>query len=162
MPLVVRPAVVADAPAIARVHLRAWQEAYAHLVPPGALDDLTEAEPARAERWAELVADDVTAVRVAERDGEVVGWSSASAGRGEAPPRELELEGIYVLASEYGSGAGQALLDATIGDRPAFLWMAADNPRAHAFYTRNGFVADGERAEHPLHGHPVVIARFVR
>lgn len=52
---------------------------------------------------------------------------------------------IYVLASEYGSGAAQALLDATLGDSPASLWVADPNPRAQAFYRRNGFLPDGER-----------------
>jgi hypothetical protein len=30
------------------------------------------------------------------------------------------------------------LLDAAVGSAPAFLWVAVDNPRAHAFYARNG------------------------
>ena len=29
------------------------------------------------------------------------------------------------------------------GDLPACLWALADNPRAHAFYRRNGFELDG-------------------
>ncbi|MCS6582511.1 GNAT family N-acetyltransferase [Curtobacterium citreum] len=39
--------------------------------------------------------------------------------------------------------AVQALLDTVLADRPASLWVAADNPRAHAFYRRNGFTPDG-------------------
>jgi hypothetical protein len=50
---------------------------------------------------------------------------------------------IYVLRSADGSGAEQALLDAVLADRPASLWVAADNPRAHASYLRNGFRPDG-------------------
>jgi ribosomal protein S18 acetylase RimI-like enzyme len=156
----VRRAVSADAAAIARVHIASWRETYSRLLPPGALDDLDEA--ARASRWAEIVADDVTEVHVAVLDGRIVGWCSTGAGRDADAPRDLELEGIYVLAEAHGSGAGQALLDAGLGDRPAFLWSAEDNPRAQAFYRRNGFRDDGTRAEHPLHGHPVRIARFVR
>ena len=49
----------------------------------------------------------------------------------------------------HGSGTGQALLDAAVGDRPAFLWTAEDNPRAQAFYRRNGFIADGARKIEP-------------
>lgn len=52
---------------------------------------------------------------------------------------------INILASHYGMGVGQALLDAAIGDRPASLWVAEDNPRAQAFYRRNGFALDGAR-----------------
>ncbi len=158
--LTVRPALPADAAAIARVHVASWRETYSRLVPPGALDDLDVG--ARAERWAQIIADDVTDVWIAERSGEVLGWCSTGPGRGDEAPRDLELEGIYVLAAAHGSGAGQALLDAAIGDAPAFLWSAEDNPRAQAFYRRNGFVDDGTRSEHVLHGHPVRIARFVR
>lgn len=44
--------------------------------------------------------------------------------------------------------SGQRLLDAAIGDRDAFLWVFRDNPRAPAFYVRNGFAPDGaERVE---------------
>ena len=160
MPLVVRPAVLADAEEIARVHIASWRETYTRLVPTGALDDLDV--DARAERWSEIIGDERTAVCVAEHDGVVIGWASASPGREVGAPRDLELEGIYVLAAEHGGGAGQALLDAAVGDRPAYLWSAADNPRAQAFYRRNGFVDDGTRSEHPLAGHPVEIARFVR
>lgn len=56
-----------------------------------------------------------------------------------------ELDMIYQLASMHGSGSGQALLDATIADAPAFLWTAELNPRAQAFYRRNGFEPDGAR-----------------
>ncbi len=34
-------------------------------------------------------------------------------------------------------------MDAVIGEQPAFLWVAEDNPRARAFYARNRFRADG-------------------
>lgn len=30
-----------------------------------------------------------------------------------------------------------------MGDGPAQLWVARDNPRAYAFYRRNGFRPDG-------------------
>ena len=160
MVVVVRPATVADAAEIARVHIAAWRETYTRLLPPGALDDLDPV--VRAERWTEIIGDDSTDVWVAEHDGMIIGWASASAGRDVDAPRDLELEGIYVLAAEHGGGAGQALLEAAISDRPAYLWSAADNPRAQAFYLRNGFSDDGTRSEHPLAGHPVTIARFVR
>jgi L-amino acid N-acyltransferase YncA len=162
VPLVVRLAVAEDAAAIADVHILSWRETYTRLLPAGALDDLDDERPLRIRRWTDIIGDDVTTVVVAERDGEIVGWASASAGRHDDAPRPLELEGIYVRGSEHGLGTGQALLDATVGDRRAYLWVAADNPRAHAFSRRNGFVDEGVRAEHPLHGHQVAIARFLR
>ena len=83
------------------------------------------------------------AIWVAEVDGEIVGWANTSGGRDDDAPRDLELEGLYVLDAHHGTGVGQALLDASIGERPAYLWAIADNPRAHAFYRRNGFELDG-------------------
>ena len=67
-----------------------------------------------------------------------------------------------MLASHYGSGAGQLLLDAAVGSSGAYLWIADDNPRAFAFYTRNGFVPDGATGSHELAGTPVRILRMVR
>ena len=41
-------------------------------------------------------------------------------------------------------GAGRALLEAVIDPaESAALWVADPNPRAHAFYRKHGFVADG-------------------
>jgi len=49
----------------------------------------------------------------------------------------------YLMAVEHGTGVGQMLLDTTIGQKPAQLWVLAANHRAIAFYERNGFEFDG-------------------
>ena len=56
---------------------------------------------------------------------------------------------LYVLREHHGSGAGQALLDAVLGEEPAQLWVAEANPRAIRFYERNGFRADGATLTDP-------------
>jgi ribosomal protein S18 acetylase RimI-like enzyme len=160
MTITVRPAEIADARGIAEVHVRAWQEAYAHLVPADALAKQSVTQ--RTQRWAEIIRDDGTDVYVATEGTSILGWASAGASCDENPPRNRELQGIYVLASSYGSGAGQALLDAALGNVPAFLWVAEDNPRARAFYARNGFAPDGAEETHPLAGTPVKAVRLVR
>lgn len=157
MDAVIRPARVADAPGIARVHWDSHQTTY---VAPGRV------EREKVEAWTMVIrvsfwtanlaiANEVypppegfhrMAIWVAEVDGEIVGWANTSAGRDADGPRDLELEGLYVLDAHHGTGVGQALLDAAVGDRPAYLWVLADNPRARAFYRRNGFEPDG--AEH--------------
>jgi len=156
---VVRPAVEADAGAVASVHVQAWREAYAHLLPAATLDALDVAE--RATAWAAIIRAR-TRVWIAERGGMTVGWASTGPGREEGAPADLELEGLYVLRSEYGSGAGRALLEAAIGNAAAYLWVAAENPRARRFYERSGFVADGTRAEKRLAGTPVDVVRYHR
>ncbi len=159
--VVVRRATTSDATAIASVHVRAWQESYAHLVPADALGGLDVHR--RAEVWSSILEEGTTDVRVAETgDGTVIGWASAGPGRAAAPPRPLELEGIYVLASWYGSGAGQVLLDTLLGTEPACLSVASDNPRSHAFYRRNGFRPDGVTEVYPMLGVEVDVVRLVR
>jgi GNAT superfamily N-acetyltransferase len=61
---------------------------------------------------------------------------------------------FVLLPSEHGTGLGQRLLDAALGDAPASLWMTKDSPRALAFSRRNGSDLDGgekvgERWENP-------------
>jgi GNAT superfamily N-acetyltransferase len=167
----IRPATIADAPGIARVHWDSHQTTY---VEPGRVArDRVEAWTMadRVARWTAnlAIANDVyptpegfhrMAIWVAVVDGAVVGWANTSAGRDADRPRDLELEGLYVLDVHHGTGVGQALLDAAIGDRPAYLWALADNPRAHAFYRRNGFVADG--AEKVDEFWEITEVRFVR
>lgn len=149
-----------DAPGIAGVHIQAWRECYAHLLPAAVLAGLEHGP--REAMWLKTIAAGVSGIWVARHGTDIVGWAGAGAGRDDDGPRDRELTGIYVLASHYGSGAGQLLLDAAVGDAGAYLWIAEDNPRAFAFYTRNGFVPDGATAEHELAGTPVRIRRMVR
>ncbi|MCJ1715568.1 GNAT family N-acetyltransferase [Curtobacterium sp. VKM Ac-2922] len=158
--LTARPAEIADADAIARVHVQAWKEAYAHLLPAAFLDDRDVGQ--YAERWRTIIGSGSTDVAVADLDGVVVGWAAAGAGRDHDAPRDRELEGIYVLAAVYGSGAGQALIDRAVGDAPAYLWIAEHNPRAEAFYHRNGFRRDGVVKREQLGPHTLDVVRMVR
>ena len=66
-----------------------------------------------------------------------------SVARDENPPRDRELYFIYLLGAYHGTGIGQKLFGAAVGLEPVYLWVAADNPRAHRFYARNGFRPDG-------------------
>ena len=153
----IRPARLEDARGIAEVHVRAWQQTYDHLAP---VEDLARLNIDQRElRWREILADDVTTTWVAVADGTIVGFAGTSRGH---KTRDLELESIYLLAGNHGSGAGQALLDAAVGTEPAFLLVAADNPRARRFYERNGFLADGSEDTHSLVGTPVLAVRLVR
>jgi GNAT superfamily N-acetyltransferase len=160
MTVEVRPAHSEDAHGIAEVHVRAWQEAYPHLVPIEILARLSVDQ--RELRWTQILDRGDLDVAVATNDGMIVGFATASANGDPDQPRDRELESLYLLAARYGSGLGQRLLDAVLGDAPAFLWVADDNPRARAFYARNGFVSDGTSKEGPVAGTPVLQVRMVR
>ncbi len=156
----VRPARESDAAGIAAVHIHAWREAYAHLMPAEFLTALDEGR--RETGWRTIIADEVTDVLIALDGEEIIGWASAGSVRDESAPALRELEGIYVLASAYGSGAGQQLLDAAVGDDAAFSWMADDNPRAEAFYRRNRFERDGAEKTESFGGASVSVVRLSR
>ncbi len=158
--IAVRAATAEDAPGIARVHVASWREAYARQLPAEVLAGLDVQR--RAQVWTGIIESGDTTVCVAETDGSIVGWASAGAGRDGDAPVALELEGIYLLASAYGSGAGQRLLDAAVGTADAYLWVMADNPRAQAFYRRNGFAPDGAAKVEQLGEAAVEVVRFVR
>ena len=140
----IRAATVDDAAAIAATHVLAWREAYAHLLSPAFFDSTLVS--GRADRWREqLVAASAGAHWVCEVDGAIVGFASRRAATAPDTPRPLELQGLYLLQHHQGSGLGRELLAAAIGTEPASLWVLADNPRAQAFYAKNGFAFDGRR-----------------
>jgi len=138
----IRPATSTDAEAIARVHARSWRETYGKFV------DDPETNPwfgveRRIDMWSATLREAAAPVMVAVIDGELVGFASAQRVPEPDAVRVEELTTLYVVSSAQGTGAGQSLLDAVLEDRPASLWVAADNPRAEAFYRRNGFRPDG-------------------
>ena len=142
-----RPARSADGAAIARVHAASWRETYGRFVDDPDTNPWFDVER-RIGIWETTLSDAGHATIVAERPAGIVGFASTTPMTEPGAVRPEELTMLYVLQSAHGSGVGQALLDAVLADRPASLWVAADNPRAHAFYRRNGFRPDG--AESPF------------
>ncbi|MFC7847514.1 GNAT family N-acetyltransferase [Arthrobacter sp. NPDC057388] len=142
-PCTVRQAKAEEAEALAQLHLECWRETYAMLLSPDFMAG--QDVEGRLVLWRHLLSGPHAARQyVAADGGRLVGFA------GSLPPEDgvreqAELWGIYVLASHQGRGLGQALLDAAIGKEAAALWVAEDNPRAQAFYRRNGFVFTGAR-----------------
>lgn len=151
----IRPAELADADAIASVHVRAWQEAYRGLVPQPYLDGLDVGE--RTALWRSILTGEVAvdgipgpADFVVETPDGVVGF--ANVGRFRDQPSNAvagELWAMYVDPDQWGSGVGDALMAATleelrrIGTTVAHLWVLEGNQRAIRFYERHGWSADG-------------------
>ncbi len=140
--LQIRPAIPADAVAIATVHAQSWRETYGRFVDDPDTNPWFDAER-RIGMWRSSLEGQELTVVIADADGSIVGFAATHLTPGADAARPEELQMLYVVEPSHGSGAGQALLDAVLGDRPASLWVAADNPRAHAFYRRNGFRPDG-------------------
>jgi ribosomal protein S18 acetylase RimI-like enzyme len=146
MTFTLRAAEPADAEELASLHVSTWQETYTELLPEGFFDEAFL--EGRRRMWTRMATEprDDLVIRVAEENGRIIGF--AVSGRPIGPfadeaPRDRHLYMLYLAAAQHGGGAGQALIDAVLGDGPAMLWVAKQNPRAIAFYRRNGFEFDG-------------------
>ena len=83
--LTLRAALLDDAPGIARVHIQAWRECYAHLLPAATLAGLEQGP--REARWRKIIAAATSNIWVACAGQDIVGWVSAGAGRDDEGPR---------------------------------------------------------------------------
>ena len=143
---VILPAGPADADDLARVHIRAWRETYAGLLPAGYLAAMNPKVHAR--RWrlqlARARAGDV--VLAAEGRGGLVGYCA-----GAAVGEEAEIFTLYLLRAAQHTGlgrrlfAGAARVLAAGGAKSLKLWVLNGNRPARAFYARNGGRAGAER-----------------
>ena len=159
---VVRPVRDVDAEALGRVHATCWHETYDHLISKAALENVS---PKRlAELWTHWVSQGPDFKMFAALvDGEIVGFVGSGPARDRDAPRNRELYFIYLLDAYHGTGVGQRLFDAAVEkDEPLYLWVADDNPRAHRFYTRNGFTLDGATHTEPFLGETLTEVRFTR
>jgi len=157
-----RTATPDDAETVPRLHLAAWRESYGHLLPAEFFETREAAMDERIERHREALAGSYQPVLAHDAGGELVGMAFAAPSRDEDAPCGLELQLIYALQRVHGTGVGQALLDAVIGKEVAYLWVLEDNPRAQAFYRRNGFAPDGKRELLPAEWEELPEIRMVR
>jgi GNAT superfamily N-acetyltransferase len=71
-----------------------------------------------------------------------------------------QLNALYVLPDEWGSGVGSRLHDAAVAKLgelgpEARLWVLEANTRARAFYERRGWRLDGRERVVPFPPHPL-------
>jgi len=144
-----RDAAADDLPAIDRVFRTSFCETFAHLYHPEDLAAFLGKFTPGA--WTEEFRDPRYRFRVAEADGEVVGYVKLgpSALPFETEKRAVELRQIYLLKGHQGSGIAAALTDWAIGEarrlgfEELYLTVFTDNQRARRFYDRYGFEAVG-------------------
>ncbi|MDT3316592.1 GNAT family N-acetyltransferase [Microbacterium sp. KSW4-11] len=161
--IVVRPVRDVDAEALGRVHATCWHETYDHLISKAALENVSARRLAELwTHWAQQGPD--FRMVAALVGGEIVGFAGSGPARDRDAPRNRELYFIYLLDAWHGTGIGQRLFDAVVpeDDTELYLWVAEDNPRAHRFYTRNGFALDGASHTEPFLGETLTEVRFVR
>ncbi len=151
---------VADAVAIARVHVRAWQAAYGGgLMPDDYLESLSIEE--RADNWNRALEQPLRPRRarlVLEDDGgTIVGFILVGPAGGDEAAIDGELFAINVDPRHWGTGSAAALHDAGMdqlskaGFDRAVLWVHPKNARARRFYESHGWHSDDlERHENVM------------
>ncbi len=111
------------------------------------------AENFNGERLAAELHDPGSTFFFAEQDGLVIGYLKLNTGSAQTEPMagdSMEVERIYVVRARQGEGVGQALLDHAMaqarqqGIHEMWLGVWEHNPRAIAFYRRNGFEEFGD------------------
>lgn len=141
-----------DVEGFAALHVRIWAETYRGIMDDEVVDGLSvdDFRPrwyAVTRAYAEgTVPDDGRAIRVALLEDEPVGFLMVGPGMDEDAPAPSQVWSLNVAPEHQGTGIAQRLLDETLGQGPAYLWVALGNGRAVRFYERNGFVLDGTRS----------------
>lgn len=151
-----RPALPADAPAIAAIWYAGWREAHLGRIPDALL-------PARSrESFDERALANVPLTTVFEVADEVAGFVMVV---------DDEVEQVFLDPAHRGAGIADALLssaEATIashGFSGAWLAVVAGNDRARAFYARRGWTDEGpfvHQAPGPDGPIPVPCHRYVK
>lgn len=131
---------------MAGVHVESWRQTYRGLMRDAVLD-APDLLPTRRRFWQSVLIDERYAsfrAAVAETDGDVVGIALAGPATEPDVTWDAQLYVLYLLEAFYGSGAGRRLMEAVLPiGGSAGLWVADPNPRAQAFYARQGFAPDG-------------------
>ncbi|MEM8728895.1 MAG: GNAT family N-acetyltransferase [Pseudomonadota bacterium] len=158
--VIIRTARLEDAEGIGHVHVAAWQDSYRGIVPERLINAYTPT--GRARRWSEILTAAQSGggalVRVAEANGEILGFGCAGAQR-DAHLAKIgyagEVSALYLHSSARGRGLGRRLMRKLMADLLAqghgsmALWVLKGNDRARAFYWAMGgmYLMDREDEE---------------
>ena len=144
----VRAAAVADAPAIAQIHVEAWRVAYRGLLPDDEILKVSVEE--RRGFWqGALARSGPGKVDLAEDGAAPVGFCSYGPTRDDDAGTVAEIYAVYVHPEHWRRGAGRLLCEhaaraaAERGHEAITLWVVKGNERACRFYERIGFAPDG-------------------
>ncbi len=160
----IRRASMDDAEIIAQLHVDAWRESYASLMPPEALSLMSIEE--QAERWRDIFrtrqGDDAGAVFLAHGEaGSPCGF--AACGRQRSPRLAeagfpVEFSTLYLLRRAQGRGLGRAMMSAmakhliAAGYSRASGWVFRDYPPARRFHEALGAQRTGIDGEWTILG----------
>ena len=167
----IREGVLADAPAIASIHVRAWQSAYRGQMPDALLDSRSAED--REERWRRGFArrsagEPFPRIWVAERDGQVIGFASGGPSQeDDAPPGTGEIYSIYLEPDVIGTGVGRSLFARAVQDlgevgfERATLWVLTSNASTRRFYEAAGWRFEGREKIEDWDGYGIPEVRYL-
>jgi GNAT superfamily N-acetyltransferase len=149
MNVIYRDAVSADAAALDRIFDTSFCDTFAHLYRSEDLEAFLTGFG--ISDWEEQLRDPAFACRIAEVEGDPVGY--VKLGPLNIPVEEdspaLLLDQLYILKPYHGAGIAHALMDWTLdearrrGALRLYLTVYVDNHRARRFYDRYGFQTVG-------------------
>lgn len=161
---ILRPALADDASAIAALHVRSWQTAYAGIMPADFLAQLSVKE--KSDWWRRYLSEKSGRVLVALSGGNVIGFISAGPSRDADGAGKFEVYALHVAPDHRGSGIGRQLLRTADVDAPhgaeITLWVLAQNERAQRFYRATGFLPDGAQKQIVIGATKLTELRFAR
>jgi GNAT superfamily N-acetyltransferase len=148
----IRAVTVADAEAVARVHVDSWRTTYRELLPEEFLENLSYER--RASGWAEAFGrnEPKEFAFVAESNGEVVGFVTGGPARDEFTLYPGMIYAIYLLDSHHKQGIGKALFEearAALRERgysSFMLWVLEGNATS-GFYEHMGGKVIGSKQD---------------
>jgi ribosomal protein S18 acetylase RimI-like enzyme len=146
--MLLRQAIRADAPQIARVDVDTWRSAYRGILPGPYLDGLSYA--GRERLWLHFLSErrarQTHPILVFEDylSGEIAGFSSAGPERRGSARFRGELYTLYVLERYQGQRLGRRLVQGSAallagqGMRSMLVWVLAENPARHFYESLGG------------------------
>ena len=143
--LIVRPATMSDAKAIAHIQISASQAAFKAQF-PGEVMPVLDALPQRQAHWREAIEYSEPQIQVAVDGKTVVGFVGYDRSRDpQTPPTMGEIWALYVTTDYWGQGVGLALWDAAReglleeGCTKVSAWVPLCYERALRFHDMAGF-----------------------
>ncbi len=144
--MLIRPAHIADADAIAKVHVDVWRTTYPGIVPDDYLAGLSYEKCSGV--WqsvlSEAEADEARSIYVAVDDGTVVGFAEGGPERSGDPDYVGELYVIHLIEDSQRRGVGRKLVMSVASDlirnglRSMLVWVLEQNRPACLFYEALG------------------------
>ena len=136
---------IEDSDAIAAVHVRSWQSAYAHIFPASFLREMSIAD--RATRWKMVLnANESKTLVTRSESGQIIAFANFGRCRdSEAATTQGEIWALYASPDVWDQGVGRELLKQALfqlkelGFTSVSLWILSKNQRGIRFYKAAGF-----------------------